>query len=299
MSFLKLERSEQFYRVEVASHLWFFMNHERRHRDHVAHDHNFIELAFILKGSARHITVAGEGRCCAKEVYVIPRGAWHAYANCCELEVVNCLLSPQMLSKELAWLLEDPVLGLLLGLRNHGAHQGITKIDFEAAVFKQLVSQLKALERAYAPEVSRVKLLSYLLPVLNTVREAALVGMKSSINIEEAHPTVRRALSLLHGQMSRDWTLESLAAELQLNPSYFVRLFRGHVGKPPMKYLACVRAEAAANQLISSRLRVGEIGVSVGWPDPKLFARKFRQHFGMRATEYRQQIFGNGMQIFD
>lgn len=293
MSELSLKTYGQGHRLEVAAGVWFYMNHEREHQDHVAHEHNFLELAFILKGDARHITVSGStilGEC---EVYVIPKGAWHAYADCQNMEVVNCLLSPQMLSRELAWLEEDTVLGELLGLRCHGVRRKVIKIDFLSEAFERLVLQLKHLEQVYEANLGKVELLAGLLPVLSTLRSAVSPGMMLLAEDDSEHPAVNRALRLMQAQLEAEWTLEALAAESNLNPSYLVRLFRKQIGEPPMKYLSGLRAETAANLLLSSKLRVGEVGERVGWPDPKLFARKFKQHFGVRATQYRDQVLGS------
>ncbi len=292
MDELSLQVFGQRHRLEVAPNVWFYMNHEMEHPDHVAHEHNFLELAFILKGHARHVTVSGSSALKGGEVYVIPRGAWHAYADCHEMEVVNCLLSPHMLSKELAWLDADPVLGKLLGLRSHGARHKVMEIDFSRAAFEELALQLECLEQIYCKTFEKVELLAGFLPVLNTLRSAVSPEMMALAEDDLEHPAVNRSLKIIQEQMEAEWTLEALAAEIKLNPSYLVRLFRQQVGESPMKYLSGVRAEAAANLLLSSNLRVGEVGERVGWPEPKLFARKFKQHFGLRATQYRKQMLG-------
>tara|TARA_B100001971_G_scaffold102173_1_gene94174 strand:- start:12178 stop:12366 length:189 start_codon:yes stop_codon:yes gene_type:complete len=59
-----------------------------------------------------------------------------------------------------------------------------------------------------------------------------------------------------------------------------------------MKYLAERRAKMAANLLLSTPLRVGEIGQQVGWSDPKVFSRNFRKYFGMKASDYRRRMLG-------
>ncbi|WPJ96099.1 cupin domain-containing protein [Coraliomargarita algicola] len=83
--------------LEVSPELRFFMNYEQAQAEHVAHSHNYLELAFILRGHARHLTVKGESICRSGELIVIPKGAWHGYSDCQDLELVNCLFSPQLL----------------------------------------------------------------------------------------------------------------------------------------------------------------------------------------------------------
>ena len=73
------------------------------------------------------------------------------------------------------------------------------------------------------------------------------------------------------GDLARDWTLKSLAAELHLAPGYLVRLFNAATGLPPMAYLGQLRAEHAAVLLLHSDEPVTSIGRAVGWPDQSGF----------------------------
>jgi len=284
--------SKPFQQLEVEPGVWFYMNHFKQHKEHAAHFHNYLELAFILSGTARHLTVGGESLLTAGSVIVVPRGAWHAYSDCQGLELVNCLFSPQMLGRELAWLADDEELGALFGLRQANGIHEVVKIDLESARLTQLRAQLERLKQAYEQGHHRTLLVSYLLESLELLREPIASQWEALAESDAFIPVVARAIELFHRSMEADWTLEDLAAQLQLNPSYLIRLFRNQVGTPPMKYLARERAKRAANLLLSTKLRVGEIGIQVGWADPKIFARNFRQHYGMRASDYRKQMLG-------
>jgi AraC family transcriptional regulator, L-rhamnose operon transcriptional activator RhaR len=105
-----------------------------------------------------------------------------------------------------------------------------------------------------------------------------------------SHPAVGRAMRLLEADIARHWTLTALADELHLAPGYLVRLFKSATGLPPMAYLAQVRAEQAAVLLLHSDEPVTCIGRAVGWPDQNYFARRFRAHYGLSATTYRQRF---------
>ncbi|MGH3403531.1 MAG: helix-turn-helix transcriptional regulator, partial [Streptosporangiaceae bacterium] len=104
------------------------------------------------------------------------------------------------------------------------------------------------------------------------------------------HPAVGRAMRLLEGDIARRWTLAGLAGELHLAPGYLVRLFKAATGLPPMAYLAQVRAEHAAVLLLHSDEPVTGIGRAVGWPDQNYFARRFKAHYGLSATTYRERF---------
>jgi len=97
-------------------------------------------------------------------------------------------------------------------------------------------------------------------------------------------------MQLLDSDLSQPWTLTELAARLRVSPGYLLRLFKDASGVPPMAYLARRRVETAAEQLLHSSDPIGQIGRAVGWPDQNYFARRFKAHFGLSATDYRSRF---------
>ena len=113
------------------------------------------------------------------------------------------------------------------------------------------------------------------------------------------HPVVVEAMRLLESDLGYPWTLPELAAALHVSRSYLLRLFKDTSGLPPMAYLARRRVEAAAEQLLHSTDPVSQIGRAVGWPDQNYFARRFKAHFGLSATTYRDRFAGRAKRLAD
>lgn len=101
---------------------------------------------------------------------------------------------------------------------------------------------------------------------------------------------VAQALKLIDDSPTHDWTLGGLAARVQVEPTYFSRLFRTSVGLPPMAYLARRRLEVATTLLRRDDLAIGAVGAMAGWPDANYFSRSFRKHFGMTPSRYRERF---------
>ena len=102
-----------------------------------------------------------------------------------------------------------------------------------------------------------------------------------------AHPAVQHAMRLLEASVDEAWTLDRLAARVNLAPGYLVRLFGKTAGISPMAYLNRLRAERAAGLLIETELPVATIGALVGWHDPSHATRRFRSTFGLSPSQYR------------
>jgi AraC family L-rhamnose operon transcriptional activator RhaR len=101
---------------------------------------------------------------------------------------------------------------------------------------------------------------------------------------------VAQAIQSLEGRISHHWTLKELAADLHVSQSYLLRLFKSSTGLPPMAYLAKRRVETAAEMLLHGDESMREVGQAVGWPDQNYFARRFKAHFGLSGTAYRERF---------
>lgn len=291
MDLLVLSDDKPVRHLEVPESEWFYMNHLTGCGDAAPHDHNFWEIAFIMKGRARHFVVQGEEECSSGDVYVIPVGAWHGYSGSERLELFNCLLSSSLIERELAWLKNDAGFSTLLGLDRPRGFSSVRKLRLSPSRLRRLRPLLLDLEQAYRRRSSRLAVLGRLLLVLDDLRTAD--GTATAFPEAESHPAVRQAVDVLCHHISEEWNLERLAAHLRLSPSYLVRLFHSHMGVSPMKFLAHMRAEKAATLLLYGEMRIGDIGVKVGWPDPKHFAASFQRHFGLSATAYKKRMIAD------
>jgi AraC family transcriptional regulator len=100
----------------------------------------------------------------------------------------------------------------------------------------------------------------------------------------------RRCLELMRARLSEDISLDELAAEAQLSPFHFARMFKQSVGVPPRVYLTRLRMERACELLETTDLPVTEIAPEVGYSSNQVLARVFVKHRHMSPTDYRRQF---------
>ncbi|WP_224240356.1 AraC family transcriptional regulator [Hyalangium gracile] len=101
-------------------------------------------------------------------------------------------------------------------------------------------------------------------------------------------PQVGRALALMHGEPRRDWTVESLAAEVACSRATFARRFRELVGEPPLVYLTRLRMDVAARMLRDSDQPLAAIAERVGYASEFAFNRTFHRLRGVPPGRYRE-----------
>lgn len=98
----------------------------------------------------------------------------------------------------------------------------------------------------------------------------------------------RRCLELMGERLSEDISLDELAAEAQLSPFHFARMFKQSVGVPPRVYLTNLRLERACELLEMTDLPITEIANEVGYSSNQVLARVFFKHRRMTPSDYRR-----------
>jgi AraC-like DNA-binding protein len=103
------------------------------------------------------------------------------------------------------------------------------------------------------------------------------------------HPAIERALEFMRSHVDVAYGLDELVADLGLNKSYFVRLFRKSIGVPPMKYATNLKMSAASDLLRTTTEPLAAVAARVGFDDEYHFAKRFKQWSGMAPGAYRKQ----------
>ncbi len=100
----------------------------------------------------------------------------------------------------------------------------------------------------------------------------------------------RRCLELMRARLSEDISLDDLAAEAQLSPFHFARMFKQSLGVPPRVYLTRLRVEKACELLEQTDLPITEIALEVGYSSNQVLARVFLKQMRMSPSDYRRAV---------
>ncbi|MGN1205608.1 MAG: response regulator [Eubacterium sp.] len=87
--------------------------------------------------------------------------------------------------------------------------------------------------------------------------------------------------------MSEDISLNRVAEQVCMSPSYFSTIFSKEMGKTFVEYLTEVRMEKAKEYLTCSTMKTSEIAFAVGYKDPHYFSFLFKKTQGCTPKEYR------------
>lgn len=106
-------------------------------------------------------------------------------------------------------------------------------------------------------------------------------GRRYSDIIEIAKDQIRKTY------MSDEISLNTIAEEVGMSPSYFSSIFSKEMGKTFVEYLTEIRMDRAKELLMCSSMKTSEIGYEVGYKDPHYFSYIFKKTQNCTPKEFR------------
>ena len=101
------------------------------------------------------------------------------------------------------------------------------------------------------------------------------------------HPEIEKALNYIHENLSGNVSCEGTAAHVNMNPSYFSRLFKRETGDNFSDYLIKKRMQAATELLLHSNCTIEEIAHLTGIESISYFYRAYKKYTGKTPGDVR------------
>jgi len=99
---------------------------------------------------------------------------------------------------------------------------------------------------------------------------------------------INPAISAIHADPGRAWTVHDLAALSNLSRSAFADRFQRIVGQTPLNYVTTWRLDRAAEMLRYSQAPVSEIASRVGYASEAAFSRVFKGRYQVSPMQWRK-----------
>ena len=100
---------------------------------------------------------------------------------------------------------------------------------------------------------------------------------------------VQKVRTYIDANLSGDLSLTTLAALMQVTPSYLSTLFHRETGHTLARYITQVRMKAALQLLHTTRLQIQNIAQLCGFGDPNYFSKQFKRHYGIPPQQYQRE----------
>lgn len=99
---------------------------------------------------------------------------------------------------------------------------------------------------------------------------------------------IGRAISLIHREPARAWTVQALAEEVAMSRSAFAARFTELVGEPVMHYVARWRMHVAVTWLKEEDAGIADLAGRLGYQSEAAFSRAFKRFMGISPGSVRR-----------
>lgn len=247
------------------------------------HTHEFLEIVSILAGSGRHLINARPYPVSRGDLLFITTGQTHAFTSDGDMQIVNCLVDPGFIDREL--LHADNALEIL-ALSSFAdfdipADKIIPHVHFAGADLLDAERLIQDMLQEFTakPVNYRTALKGYLLVLLTKIFRA--IASETGSVLPHLHRVAPEILQYIENNLNRRITLQELAQRCFYNPCYFSRVFRDVFGKNLTEYIAEKRIQEADRLLCETTLSIEEISSRVGYQDRKQFYEVYKRLLGV------------------
>jgi two-component system response regulator YesN len=104
---------------------------------------------------------------------------------------------------------------------------------------------------------------------------------------KEGNDFISMAKKYIHNHYQESLSLEDVAANVELTPTYFTKMFKEQTKLTFIDYVTDVRIEKSKELLLNTKLSLKEIAYEVGYKDPNYFSRVFKKWTNLSPKHYR------------
>lgn len=99
---------------------------------------------------------------------------------------------------------------------------------------------------------------------------------------------ITKCINYIYSHLHTRITLDTLASEASLSPSYLSRLFKQELNMSISEYIEHQKIETAKNMLLYSDYSPSEIATILGFPSQSYFTERFRKATGTTPKKYQE-----------
>ncbi len=115
----------------------------------------------------------------------------------------------------------------------------------------------------------------------------AVSANRKEIQRMRMEQNLHRAIDYIKAHYCEDLTLEEVASQADMNPTYFSTCFKKYMGVGFIHYMMELRMHRARKLLKEEDKKICEIARMLGFGDTRYFAKIFKRYAGVTPSEYR------------
>ncbi len=259
-------------------------------RDDKIHDHDFVEIVYILEGSGIHSINGTEYPVQAGDLLYINYGCTHSFVIPEKMIAYNLMVKLDYFDKQLNTPNNANNIFSLLALTSFEEIQSeidrasplVSFYGEEQANIRFILEKIESeLENNYLGK--SVLLESYVNILLTNVFRKILM---SDNRDEEIIPA--EIIMYIQEHCGEKLSLKDLAEKCFYNPAYFSRLFKKAFNMTLTEFIMEQRLKKASHFLRNTEMSVDEVAAVCGFTDKTFFYTRFKQKYGCTPGDYKK-----------
>lgn len=257
------------------------------------HTHEFLEIVYVMNGKGQHYINSTCYNVKKGDLLFINFGQSHSFISQGTMEIINCLVSPEFIDRELIHS-ENAV--EILALTAFEDFEGrvdklIPMISFKGKELIEVERLIECMMNELFLKSTNYKtaLRGYLLVLLTKIfRE--MQKKDYGIVLQKINKITPEILEYIEKNCCEKITLKELAQKCFYNPSYFSRVFKEYYGRNLMDFIHEKRVNEAMRLIRETDMSIESVAYSVGYSDKKQFYKIFKEYIGMTPSQARGTI---------
>ncbi len=246
------------------------------------HCHNFYELIYMLSGECRFLLNDSVYRLVRGDLILAAPGDLHHALY----ETSTCEIMAVYFKKDyIDWNLLKKLLPQPGSRQLHSFMGSIPPLYQEE--FLSLAGRMLS-ESAGIDEYSETFMSCYLHELLLTLMRHSVMAEEEPELLNSRDADILIATKYIYRNYQKPLTLDEVAAQAALSPTYFSRKFKQVTGMGFKEYLNFVRLKRAQTALLTTSGTITDIALENGFNDSNYFKDLFKKVYGKSPREYRK-----------
>ena len=264
----------------------FYVTKLKMLNDGYIHDHDYVEIAYILSGKGKYHVDGKEYDVTAGDLVICNPGVKHTHIVSNPKEPTIEFISGFF---DFHFVNMAPNSIELPG-NSHILH---TTGELKQEIMKHCYAMIAEKESKQIGRYFMLKahLMQIILMVIREISEVDKTDQKGcNFETYNKNYVVNRIINYLSENYEHKISLEQIAHNMYLSPVYISKIFKEETGESPINYLIKIRLEKAKEILLTSdNGSIKNIANQVGYDDVYHFSKLFKKYYGISPLYYRKQ----------